>query len=430
MQELQKYKKTEIGEIPEEWKAEKISDNSVLKGRIGWQGLTTAEYRQKGEFYLVTGTDFKDGKIDWKNCVYVDKERYVQDENIQLKKNDVLVTKDGTIGKIAFIDILPKPTTLNSGIFVIRPINKAYFPLFMYYVLRSDYFINFLNRLKAGSTINHLYQKDFVNFYFLVPPYPEQQKISSILSNVDELIQKTERIIEQSQRLKKGIIQRLLTKGIGHTKFKDSFYDSRFKVNIPHEWDIQQLERIAKVIDVRHSTPKYTEKGYPLILPNNVKPEGLVLTNTKFTTEEDYLYMIGGNRKPEFGDIIYSRNASFGIACRVETNEKFSLGQDLVLIKPEKIHSYLLYVILNSKNVLSQVNRLSTGSTFKRINLNLIRNFLIILPTDQEEQQKIANYIQNIENFIQKFIKEMKILTYLKKGLMQQLLTGKIRVKV
>lgn len=225
-------------------------------------------------------------------------------------------------------------------------------------------------------------------------------------------------------------MQRLLTKGIGHTKFKDSFYGSRFKVNIPQQWDIQPLERISKVIDVRHSTPKYTEKGYPLILPNNVKSEGLDLTNTKFTNEEDYLYMIGGNRKPDFGDIIYSRNASFGIACRVESNEKFSLGQDLVLIKPEKIHPYLLYISLNSKNVLSQVNRLSTRSTFKRINLNLIRNFLIILPTDQEEQERIANYIQNMEKFRQKFIEELKILTHIKKGLMQQLLTGKIRVKV
>ena len=72
MQQITKSKKTELGGIPEDWEYEKVSDNSVLKGRIGWQGLTTAEYRQKGEFYLVTGTDFKDGRIDWKNCVYVD----------------------------------------------------------------------------------------------------------------------------------------------------------------------------------------------------------------------------------------------------------------------------------------------------------------------------------------------------------------------
>ena len=209
--EHHKFKKTELGSIPEEWKFEKLSENSVIKGRIGWQGLTTAEYLQKGVYYLVTGTDFKDGRIDWKNCVYVDEKRYTQDENIQLKKGDVLVTKDGTIGKIAFIDTLPRPTTLNGGIFVIRPMDKAYFPLFLYYVLYSNFFVKFLNKLKAGSTINHLYQKDFVNFTFPVPPYLEQQIIATLLSTVDELIQKQQTNKSTLENLKKGLMQQLLT---------------------------------------------------------------------------------------------------------------------------------------------------------------------------------------------------------------------------
>ena len=107
-------------EIPEKWKWEKLEDNSLLKGRIGWQGLTTTEYRQQGRFYLVTGTDFKNGQIDWINCVYVDEKRFIQDTNIQLKKGDVLITKDGTIGKTAFIDKIHLPATLNSGVFVVR----------------------------------------------------------------------------------------------------------------------------------------------------------------------------------------------------------------------------------------------------------------------------------------------------------------------
>ena len=178
-------------EISKEWDWERLDDNSTLKGRIGWQGLTTAEYRQHGKYYLVTGTDFKNGKIDWDNCVYVDKDRFDQDSNIQLKKEDVLVTKDGTIGKIAFVDRLPLSSTLNTGVFVIRPLNKSYDSLFLYYILYSNYFIKFLNRLKGGSTINHLYQKDFVDFCFPIPPSLEQQKIASILSGVDAYIQKT-----------------------------------------------------------------------------------------------------------------------------------------------------------------------------------------------------------------------------------------------
>lgn len=198
-------------EIPEEWEWEKLEDNSTLKGRIGWQGLTTAEYQKKGDYYLVTGTDFKDGQIDWKNCVYVDEERYSQDPNIQLKKYDVLVTKDGTIGKIAFVPLLVKPATLNSGVFVIRPINKHYFPLFLYHILFSNYFEKFLYRLQAGSTINHLYQKDFVNFRFPIPPLMEQQKIASILSNIDKQIKQLEDHLSKLKTMRKSIINERLT---------------------------------------------------------------------------------------------------------------------------------------------------------------------------------------------------------------------------
>ena len=160
------YKQTEIGVIPEDWDVLNLGKSSVLKARIGWQGLTTAEYLKSGDYYLITGTDFKEGYIDWDNCVYVEKERYIQDKNIQIKEDDILVTKDGTIGKVAFIDKVPKETTLNSGVFVVRPINKVYNQRYLYYVLMSEHFKDFLNRLTAGSTISHLYQKDFVFFDF------------------------------------------------------------------------------------------------------------------------------------------------------------------------------------------------------------------------------------------------------------------------
>ena len=198
-------------EIPKEWNLEKLEENSTIKGRIGWQGLTTAEYLKTGDYYLVTGTDFKNGKIDWKNCVYVDDIRYAQDQNIQLKNEDVLVTKDGTIGKIAYVSTMAKSATLNSGIFVIRPIDKKYSSLFLFYILNSFYFLKFLSSLQAGSTINHLYQKNFVNFQFPLPNVSEQQKIASILSSADAYIQKNQEYKKKIELLKKGLVQKLLT---------------------------------------------------------------------------------------------------------------------------------------------------------------------------------------------------------------------------
>ena len=110
-----RFKDTEVGRIPVDWEATNIDKLCTLKARIGWQGLTTGEYLPQGNYILITGTDFKDGYIDWQNCCYVSKWRYDQDTNIQIKEGDVLISKDGTIGKVAFLNCIPGPGTLNSG---------------------------------------------------------------------------------------------------------------------------------------------------------------------------------------------------------------------------------------------------------------------------------------------------------------------------
>lgn len=163
----------------EDWVKINLAKNSRLKARIGWQGLTTAEYLDEGYAYLITGTDFKDGRINWNGCHYVNYGRYMQDPNIQVSNGDLLLTKDGTIGKVAYISDLDRPATLNSGVFVVKPITNAYTAHFMFYVLESSVFKDFLQQLSAGSTINHLYQKDLVKFDLYVPPTTEEQEAIS-----------------------------------------------------------------------------------------------------------------------------------------------------------------------------------------------------------------------------------------------------------
>jgi type I restriction enzyme S subunit len=193
------------------WEVVNIAENSILKARIGWQGLTTAEYLKNGEYYLITGTDFIEGKINWSGCHFIDENRYIQDKNIQLRNDDVLITKDGTIGKVGYVDNLPGKATLNSGVFVIRPRNKSYFPLFFYYVLKSNIFDTFMKQLRAGSTISHLYQKDFVDFSFSVPSLSEQQAIAKILSDMDTEIEALEQKRDKYNAIKQGMMQELLT---------------------------------------------------------------------------------------------------------------------------------------------------------------------------------------------------------------------------
>lgn len=220
MQELLTGKKRLPG-FEEKWIYINLAENSKLKARIGWQGLTKAEYLSNGYAYLITGTDFSDGKIDWDTCYFVSRNRFEQDSNIQIRNGDILITKDGTIGKVAIISNLKKAATLNSGVFVIRPQKQEnYVSEFVYHILNSFIFEEFLERLSAGSTINHLYQKDFVSFAFWAPASLEEQKvIAQILSDMDKEIEQLEKKLAKCQQIKQGMVQELLT---GHIRLIDN----------------------------------------------------------------------------------------------------------------------------------------------------------------------------------------------------------------
>ncbi|MDR5835640.1 restriction endonuclease subunit S [Caballeronia sp. LZ034LL] len=204
--------KTRLPGFDGKWITQRLGDVATLKARIGWQGLTTAEYLDAGDYYLVTGTDFANGRIDWEHCHYVTQARYNQDQYIQIRPRDVLVTKDGTIGKVALVDKLDRPATLNSGVFVIRPKSGKFEQEFLYFLLKSRAFDEFLSQLSAGSTINHLYQKDFVGFTYLIPPTSEEQlAIANVLSDMDAELASLETQREKTRLLKQGMMQELLT---------------------------------------------------------------------------------------------------------------------------------------------------------------------------------------------------------------------------
>ncbi len=164
-----------IGKMTKSWDVSKIKFTSYVKGRVGWQGLRSEEFTDSGAF-LITGTDFKEGRINWDTCHHVENWRYEQDPYIQIQENDILITKDGTIGKVAFVDRVPDKTTLNSGIMIIRPLNKKFIPNYLYWTLQSNQFIDFIEMIKSGSTIQHLYQETFENFSFVLPKTLDEQK--------------------------------------------------------------------------------------------------------------------------------------------------------------------------------------------------------------------------------------------------------------
>ena len=166
---------------------ESIANLCYVKARIGWQGLTKKEYLSNGEYYLITGVDFKNEKIDFKNCFYVTKERYNQDENIKVKINDILLTKDGTIGKVAIVDKLEKPATLNSGVFVLRPkVNNLNVTYLMHSLISED-FKKFIDDIKIGATVPHLNQAALLKYKLTLPPIELQNKFAERVEKIEKL---------------------------------------------------------------------------------------------------------------------------------------------------------------------------------------------------------------------------------------------------
>ena len=195
----------------DDWEQRKLGDQMYIKSRIGWQALTTKEYLETGDYYLITGTDIDEDNhiVDLKRCYYVSKERYEMDDKIQVHEGDIIVTKDGTIGKVAMVTGLDKPATLNSHLFVLRDMSGTLDNRFLLQILSSHIFDAFVESTKTGSTLTGLPQKTFVEFKFLAPKIDEQKKISKYLDNLDILITLHQRKCEKLLNVKKALLKKM-----------------------------------------------------------------------------------------------------------------------------------------------------------------------------------------------------------------------------
>ena len=205
-----------IGEIPEGWEINKLFNLCTIKGRVGWKGLRSEEFKENSYAYLVTGQDFVSSDINWRNCYQIDKDRYDEDPYIQLSNGDILVTKDGTIGKIAKVSGMDKPACLNSGIFVLKQRKEVFFQNYLYWYLSSPLLLQYNTFINSGgTTIIHLYQNVFERFSMIVPPMEEQIAIATYLdekcADIDHLIVLKQQKIESLKDYKKSVIYEAVT---------------------------------------------------------------------------------------------------------------------------------------------------------------------------------------------------------------------------
>ncbi|EAI9053292.1 restriction endonuclease subunit S [Campylobacter upsaliensis] len=199
-----------LGLIPHHWEAVKVKFTAYVKGRIGFHGLNSNEFRYDEGAYLVTGNDFDNNEVMWDKCRRVSEERFYEDPNIHLQNNDLLITKDGTIGKTAIVNNCPKQATLNSGIFLVRTLKEMCFVKYLFFIINSQYFKEFVNVKTSGSTIKHLYQSDFHDLKIPLPPLQEQKQIANFLDEkcekINSVIEKTKKQIELVKEYKNTLI--------------------------------------------------------------------------------------------------------------------------------------------------------------------------------------------------------------------------------
>lgn len=160
-----------------------------MHARIGWQNLRTSEFLDSGDYMLITGTDFIDGAVNFDTCHYVERERYEQDKHIQIRNGSILITKDGTLGKVAYIQGLTMPATLNAGVFNVEikdenEVDNRY--LFQY--LKAPFLMDYVDKKATGGTIKHLNQNILVDFPVVLPHKAEQEKIGEYFLAIDHLI--------------------------------------------------------------------------------------------------------------------------------------------------------------------------------------------------------------------------------------------------
>ncbi|MED1085499.1 restriction endonuclease subunit S [Bacillus mycoides] len=314
----------------------------------------------------------------------------------------------------------------STGFAVLTPKETKVDPKYLYQTILSDKFVEYTKSKMTGSNYPAINAGDVKDYRIYLPPLQEQKKIAEILSSVDEAIERTEEIIEQTEKIKKGLMQQLLTKGIGHTKFKKTVLGMT-----PEGWEVAALKSIArKVTDGTHQSPKFTEEGIPFLLVSNIVKGFINWETEKFISNETYLELTK-NRQVEKGDILYSAVGSYGVAVVVDIERGFSFQRHIAWVKPlvEKVDSHYLAYVLNSGIGKKQADSVAVGNAQKTITLDSLSKFLIPLPS-LTEQKEIVDVLWSFDKKLRIENRKLLSLKMIKQGLMQSLLTGKVRVKV
>jgi len=410
MEKYEKYKDSGvvwIGEIPSSWDFLKVRHTFYLKGRIGWQGLKADEFIDKGP-YLVTGTDFQNGRVNWRTCYHISDERYNEAPEIHVHNGDVLITKDGTVGKMAFIEDKPEKVSLNSHLLIVRPLLHSICNKYVYWAFQTSSFDYYKGLSQTGSIMESLSQDKIASFIMPFPSYEEQQSIANYLdsrcSKIDHVIATQQKRVELLKELKQSIITRAVTRGIyPNAKMKDSGVE--WIGEIPEHWEIKRVKQIAAISN--GSDPKFSGD-----IP--VYGSGAESFKTCGEFKEGPCVLLGRKGATlHIPHYIEGRYWNVDTAFDVKTNSDFCLKLFFYLAM---LFDYGYYTMTTTLPSMTQTD---------------YGNMRIPVPPIYEQQQ-IVSYIEKqfyrLDSSITKALRQIELLKEYKQSLITEVVTGKRKV--
>jgi type I restriction enzyme S subunit len=421
-----KYKDTPIGKIPVDWELSSLGDLCIGQPEYGANVPSMDKDNNLPRYVRIT--DITDNgnllEYSWQSINKESAQPYI------LGKGDFLFARSGaTVGKTYLYRKKDGECAFAGYLIRFKPDPNQLLPEFLFHFTHSDYYFNWVKGiLRAGAQPN-INAKEYWNMLLPKPPMEEQKKIAEILTTVDEAIEKTVQIIEKTQKVKKGLMQKLLSRGIGHTTFKKTEIGE-----IPEEWEVFNLGKLTETI-TKGTTPttygfKFTEAGINFVKVESIDENGNFIWDNIPHISEETNNALNRSILREF-DILFSIAGALG---RVATVGKKLLpantNQALSIIRLKEngiaVVDYIKYYLMGPL-IQGYIKRIAVQSAQANLSLKQVNDFIISLPSIRE-QEEIVEILSCVDSEIKQESNHKRELELAKKGLMQVLLTGKIRV--
>lgn len=417
-----------------------IGEDLYLKGRIGWQGLSKEEYLETSDYKIINATSLMDGYVDWNNCGYITKERYDEAKEIQLQENDILISKDGTLGKIGYVKNLDGPCSVASGIFVLRNTKKDEVDFdYIYHVLKSSIFKDFIRRNKAqGSTIPHLYQRDLENFEIDLPDINEQRRIAGVLNIIDLKINNNNTINNQLESLAKTLydywfLQFEFPNEEGKP-YKSAggkmVYNEELKREIPEGWDVGKLGDLYKSqTGYAFKSSSWKKTGHPVLTIKAIDDNGNI--NIKEASHIDENYDTKLNKYAvENGNMIFAMSGNtIGKLGIVAFNvDNVLINQRVLILKTTAESIAYPYITIMNSSIQNSIRQLGANSAQPNISEEQLNNIKVLIP----DIKILSVFNKNCKPLFAELIKSRKEnqhLAELRDFLLPMLMNGQVTFK-